>query len=163
MAEIATAVETAGYGRSTEKDLSVHLLQEVSTTPQAIGAAVSAITTALQVDAIWVFTQGGNTAQQVAHYRPAVPIVAFTPDERIYQRMSLFWGVTPLNFDAFEDDREFWEMVVPKALEKGIARPGDTIILTGGHPFAQHGPTNFLKIMRVQPTPGQSGTAAPTD
>ena len=26
---------------------------------------------------------------------------------------------------------------------------GDTVVVTGGHPFSQHGDTNFLKIMQV--------------
>ena len=117
--------------------------------PQAIGTAVSAITRALPVNAIWVFTQSGRTARQVSHYRPEVPIVALTPYDHVYRRLALHWGVQPLRCEYYEDDREFWQNIIPTVLQNGYSQSGDTVVITGGHPFSQHGPTNFLKIWQV--------------
>ncbi len=47
------------------------------------------------VSAIVVFTQSGRTARVMSKMRPAVPIIAFTPDAKTYQRMNLLWGVHP--------------------------------------------------------------------
>ncbi len=151
MAAIAATVETSGkLPPHTHTDSLDWVLHEVQTIPQAIGTAVSAITKALAVDAIWVFTQSGQTARQVSHYRPAVPIIALTPYEHVYRRLALLWGVQPLKSDYYEDDREFWQQIIPTVVQSGYARPGDTVVITGGHPFNQHGPTNFLKIMQIE-------------
>ncbi|NPV66046.1 MAG: pyruvate kinase [Anaerolineae bacterium] len=150
MAAIAAAVETSGtLPPHSHTDSTDWVLHEVQTIPQAIGTAVSAITKALAVNAIWVFTQSGRTARQVSHYRPAVPIIALTPYDHIYRRLALLWGVQPLKSDYYEDDLEFWQQIIPTVIQSGYARPGDTVVITGGHPFNQHGPTNFLKIMQI--------------
>lgn len=151
MSNIALSVENQGAmnGR-THSDSLDWVLHEVQTVPQAIGTAVSAITKALPVNAIWVFTQSGRTARQVAHYRPEVPVVALTPYDHIYRRLALLWGVQPLRAEYYEDDQEFWSQIIPTVIDRGLSKPGDTVVITGGHPFSQHGPTNFLKIMQVE-------------
>jgi len=150
MAAIAASVEASGnLARHTHSDTLDWVLHEVHTIPQAIGTAVSAITKTLAVSAIWVFTQSGRTARQVSHYRPAVPIIALTPYDHVYRRLALLWGVQPLKSAYYEDDREFWQQIIPTVVQGGYAKPGDTVVITGGHPFNQHGPTNFLKIMQV--------------
>ncbi len=159
MALIARAVEQSPQFRSDEESAAARLLMhEVQSVPEAIGAAVSAIANTLPVKAVWVFTQTGNTARMVAQYRPPVPILALTPYERICRRMALFWGVTPLKVHYFKDDREFWEQLMPFVVSQGYAQPGDTVVITGGHPFHRHGPTNFLKIQVVEAGPDAANT-----
>ncbi len=152
MANIARAVETrqTAGGSVTHTERLDWVLHEVQTMPQAIGTAVSAITKALHVNAIWVFTQSGQTARQVSHYRPGVPIVALTPYAHVYRRLMLFWGVQPILCEYFDDDHEFWQQIIPTVIRSGYGKPGDTVVITGGHPFNQHGPTNFLKIMQIE-------------
>ena len=50
-----------------------------SSSPDAIARAVATIAaTDREVDAIWVLTRSGSSARLVAHYRPKIPIIAFT-------------------------------------------------------------------------------------
>jgi pyruvate kinase len=149
MDDIARAVEMGGSGPACQHADSTDWLHQVQTVPQAIGAAVSATVKALPVNAIWVFTQSGNTARQVSHYRPGVPIVALTPYDHIYRRMSLYWGVRPLLSNYYEDDQEFWQEIIPTVVERGYAKPGDKVVITGGHPFNEHGETNFMKVLKI--------------
>lgn len=152
---IARAVENGGDGPAgSHADTLAWALHEVQTVPQAIGTAVNAIVKALPVDAIWVFTQSGSTARQVSHYRPEVPIIALTPYEEVYHRMALLWGVQPIKSYYFEDDQEFWQQIIPTVIRQGYGKPGETVVITGGHPFNQHGKTNFLKIVRVEEPAG---------
>src|SRR5690606_9687407 len=51
-------------------------------TAQQLGAKVIA-----------AFTHSGSTARRVSKYRPNVPILALTPDERVSLRLQLHWGV----------------------------------------------------------------------
>ncbi len=125
-------------------------LPAVSTSPEAIGAAVDAIVKTLpEVDAVWVLTQSGNSARLISLHRPEVPIVAFTPNQPVYRRMALLWGVTPVKTAMATAKQELEREVQALALAQGLAQPGDTVVITGSHPFHRAAPTNFLKIQRV--------------
>jgi pyruvate kinase len=117
--------------------------------PEAVGAAVSAIVRALPVRAICVLTKTGSTARAVARFRPAVPILAFTPFSDTFRALSLIWGVTPIktHFATVED--EYYRQVEYILKKRGYARDGETVVLTGGHPIVSGGPTNFIKILTL--------------
>ena len=78
MARIASQVEERELVGPAADSAS---LSGVSSMPQAIAAAVSALVTAIPTKAICVVTKTGNTARLVSHYRPTVPILGFTPLE----------------------------------------------------------------------------------
>ena len=99
-----------------------------------------------EIRAVWVFTQSGSTARLVARHRPRVPIIAFTPNEHCYRRLALLWGTTPILTPTASSFRELENRVFPSAEERGLARPGDTVVMTGSHPFDAGSPTNFLKV-----------------
>ncbi len=150
MARIAEEAEKADQ-RRVSADGGTWAFSEIDSMPQAIGAAVSAIVQALPVTAVWVFTRSGSTARLVAHFRPNVPILAFTPYDRVCRRLSLLWGVTPLA-TAYAHDEEGLNRQIRALVEHGgLAKDGDIVVLTGGHPISRGGPTNFLKIMQVTP------------
>jgi pyruvate kinase len=115
----------------------------------AISAAACAIVANLPVRAIVAFTMSGSTAELVAHLRPIVPILAFTPSEPVYRRLSLVWGVTPILSDYVDRLDDLGARVNQVLLARGFAQPGDTVVMTGGHPIAAHGETNFVKVLRV--------------
>ncbi len=120
------------------------------TPSEAIGAAVATIVRSLSgVSAIWVLTRSGLSARVIAHQRPGVPILAFTPDEAVYRRLALIWGVTPMRTSMHHHLAEIEATIVPDAIERGLACPGDTVVLTGSHPFDHSAPTNFLKIQTL--------------
>ena len=105
------------------------------------------------IDAVWVFTQSGNSARLISLHRPDVPIVGFTPNQHVYHRMALLWGVTPVKTAMATAKRELEHEVQALALAQGLAQPGDTVVITGSHPFHRAAPTNFLKIHRVGGSP----------
>ncbi|MHB1295531.1 MAG: pyruvate kinase [Anaerolineae bacterium] len=145
MCRIAEAIEGTLHKMRSDEALPWSFA-EVSATPQAIAAAVAAIVRTLPVRAVAVLTKSGNTARHVAHHRPNVPILAFTPSDDTYHRMSLFWGVTPIRTQFATDEAAYSGLLDSKLHELGYA-PGDMVVITGGHPIVESGPTNFLKIL----------------
>lgn len=117
--------------------------------PDAISAAAVAIVHTLKIKAIVAFTMSGSTARTVAELRPDAPIFAFTPDERVYNQINLVWGIEPVlcEFTSALDDLQ--AMVERIILERGLAIRGDKLVMTGGHPIAGHGATNFLKVFEI--------------
>jgi pyruvate kinase len=123
---------------------------EVSSVPEAIGAAAAAIVKALpDISAVWVYTQSGTTARLISEHRPGVPIVGFTPSERMFRRMALYSGVMPILTGPASNAAEFNEIVFPLMRDRGLVKDGDTVIITGSHPFNEVAPTNFVKIQKV--------------
>jgi len=126
------------------------LARDVDSTPEAIGAAVASIASQLDsVRSVWAFTQSGSTARILSKRRMQVPILAFTPNERVYRRMALLWGVVPFLTNPAQDREALEAGVLPMALASGLVKLGDTIVVTGSHPFGAQASTNFLKIQQL--------------
>jgi pyruvate kinase len=148
MARIAEAAEASG--RHGDQHAAERLTgAPLNSVANAISAAACAIVANLSVRAIVAFTMSGSTAELVAHLRPIVPILAFTPSEPVYRRLSLVWGVTPILSDYVDRLDDLGGRVSQVLLTRGFAQPGDTVVMTGGHPIAAHGETNFVKVLRV--------------
>jgi len=124
-------------------------LAGLSSMPEAIAAAVSALVKALPTRAICVVTKTGNTARLVSQQRPEVPILAFTPIDATYRRLSLMWGITPLRNAYAHTEEDYFRQIQTTLVSEGYANEGDRVVVTGGHPMVQGGPTNFVKIMTV--------------
>jgi pyruvate kinase len=66
--------------------------------------------------------------------RPSVPILAFTPVDETFQRLSLVWGVTPYHV-PWADTMEEMIMHVEDALRgSGLVQPGGQVVLVTGFP-----------------------------
>lgn len=147
MARIAETVEAQASG--PERAMPPYGYAEAGSMPEAIAAAASALVKALPVRAICVVTKTGNSARLVSHYRPNLPILAFTPQEGTYRRLSLIWGILPIQGSYAHDEQDYYDQVERAVLRLGLAAPGEQVVVTGGHPIAQGGPTNFIKVLTV--------------
>ncbi len=149
MTRIAEVTEASGRHGDHGPEIAWRF-HEQPTVAAAISSAVQAIVQALPVAAIVAFTMSGNTARLMARQRPRAPIFAFTPSEEVYRRLSLVWGVTPI-LSPYVDRLDDLGVAVQTALiSQGYARHGDQVVMTGGHPIAAHGQTNFVKVIRLE-------------
>ncbi len=114
----------------------------------AIAHAAGTISTTTNVEAIVAFTMSGYTARLVSKDRPPVPVFALTPSEDIARRVALYWGVTPIISPCFEHLNEL-DGFVRSVLPRYGYGTGTSVAVTGGHPLAHFGPTNFIKILTL--------------
>jgi pyruvate kinase len=149
MARIAEVAEASGR-HGDHMAASVWKIIRQPGVADAISAAACAIVNSLPTRAIVAFTQSGSTARLVSQLRPKAPILAFTPSEEVYQRLSLIWGVTPVRSAFVERLDDLAAHVSQALLEGGLAVPGDNVVITGGHPLAARGNTNFVKVLRIE-------------
>jgi len=95
------------------------------------------------------FTETGSSARLVARWRPAVPILAFTPNPRVRSQLALTWGVeTFLAPGVFHTD----DMVVQvdrALLDIGRATHGDRVVIIAGVPPGIPGTTNGMRVHRI--------------
>ena len=106
---------------------------------------------ALDVDAkaIVVCSVSGKTAMLVSRFRTPVNIVGMTTDPKIWRRLSMSWGVTPVLADEFPNMDVMFYFAKKKAQEVLGLDKGDNLIITGGPVSRGTGNTNTIKIESV--------------
>ena len=123
----------------------------------------AAVTTAynLDADAIIVLTTSGKTAFSIARLRPAVPIITITPSRKVYNQLSLNWGIIPFVIDMEED----FEVLIKEAMEtaknSGIVSDGDLVVIVAGMPVGIFGRTNSIRIETVGDVIGRGRGVVP--
>ena len=106
---------------------------------------------ALDVDAkaIVVCSVSGKTAMLVSRFRTPVNIVGMTTDPKIWRRLSMSWGVTPILADEYPNMEVMMYFAKMKAQEVLKLEEGSNVIITGGPVSRGGGNTNTIKIETV--------------
>jgi pyruvate kinase len=113
----------------------------------AIAQAIRAIDGALPLRCIAAFTHSGYTARLVAAERPRAPIVALTPDARVYRAMNLLRGVRPIcTGQAAATADELVQMTETLLRRHGLAAAGDKLLIVAGVPLGTGSRTNLVKL-----------------
>jgi pyruvate kinase len=100
----------------------------------------------LRMKLIAVFTHSGFTARLVSCYRPAAPIIAFSPEADTRRRMALIWGVMPRHIPDTRKIDGLAAITEKRLLEERLVRKGDVIGIVAGTPMGIRGTTNFMKF-----------------
>jgi pyruvate kinase len=104
----------------------------------AAGAAATACLVA--------FTATGVTARRLARERPLQPALALTPDIRVARRLALVWGLEPREAIDPTTVDEMTAEAVEIAVQLGLAKPGERILILAGVPFGAPGSANLLRF-----------------
>lgn len=116
--------------------------------------AISHATCAMAIDVdakgIVVCSVSGKTAGMVSRYRCPTDIVGMTTNERVWRRLSLSWGVTPVLADEYSSmDVMFYNGLANAKKYLGL-KEGDTVVLTGGPINGKRGNTNTIKVEVIE-------------
>jgi pyruvate kinase len=116
---------------------------------EAIALAACQAAEAIGAAAIVAATDSGSTARRVSRLRPRRPIVAVTHTPLTWRQLALTWGVRPVLVEPLVDIDALVARGVRAAVDLGVARSGDQVVVTAGMPTGRPGTTNFLKVVRV--------------
>jgi pyruvate kinase len=127
-------------------------MESISTLDDAAATTHAARTLAMDrnVAAVAVFTRSGRTAHLMSKVRPHVPILAFTPEGKTYQRLSILWGVLPQLIPMAESVEEMIEHVRKACKESELVRPGQQVVMIASHPVGAMGPPNFTLLLTIE-------------
>ena len=103
----------------------------------------------LDAAAIIAVTTSGYTAKMVSSYRPQTRIIGGTANLRVYYKLSLSWGVTPMMMAMKMESEPLWSAVLMKAEAMNYIKKDDLVVLTAGLPIGIPGTTNTLRIVKV--------------
>jgi len=110
----------------------------------------AAATTAHDLNAavIVAVTRSGSTARMIARYRPAVNIIAVTPNIKTYYQLAISWGVDPIQTDFIESTMAQFGDALKKLAEYSLVKDGDLVVITGSSQSAIH-TTNAIHIHTI--------------
>ena len=115
----------------------------------AVSHAARALSEEASVRAIVVLTRSGTSARLISKDRPLRPILAYTPSERIYRQLALWWGVWPHRLEMVGSTEALIETISRRLLEDHVVQAGEHVVIMGGLPIASQARTNFVKLHRV--------------
>ena len=114
-----------------------------------ISHAVCAMALDVNAKAIVVCSVSGKTAMLVSRFRTPINIIGMTTDRKIWRRLSMSWGVTPVMAEQFPSMDVMFFYAKKATVEVLGLQPGDNILLTGGAINGKSGNTDTIKIETI--------------
>jgi pyruvate kinase len=115
----------------------------------AIARAAVGIAHDLKAAAILSPTESGATALRVSHFRPSVPILAFSPHWHTVNKLGIVWGVDAIHYVSPKDSDALVERVTQLAKSHGYGVDHKPFVVTAGVPLGVQGSTNLVKVVRA--------------
>lgn len=112
--------------------------------------AVSHSTCAMAIDTdakgIVISSISGMTARMVSRFRCPVDIIGMTTSEKVWRKLNLSWGVTPVMSEEFNSMDVMFYHALRYAKEIFGLQEGDNVVLTGGQISGKSGNTNTIRL-----------------
>jgi pyruvate kinase len=102
----------------------------------------------LDLAAIAIFTESGNTVRLLSKYRPEAPIYALSPDPKVVHRLMLLWGTTPIQCARFKGTDKLVEMAEDILETRGYVKQRQVVGIVAGT-ATKTGATNFMRLHLV--------------
>ncbi|MBF5059339.1 pyruvate kinase [Candidatus Neptunochlamydia vexilliferae] len=142
---VLVAEKDFNYEEFFYRDVSRQTFNDISSS-----VALAAIKTAYSAHGkgLIALTTSGFTARLMARFRPEMPIIAVTPEEKIYHQLAFAWGTVPIHAKV-EDVKQGVQRASCYAMTHKLVRYGDLIVVTAGTPFGISGTTNFMLVDNI--------------
>jgi len=115
----------------------------------SMSRAAQALANDKNVAAVACFTTRGQTAWLMSKIRARVPVIAFTPNEDTYRRLTFLWGVRPQKVDFVNTIEEMLDHVEADLLRFQVVQSGDQVVLVCGFPVGALRPPNMALLYTI--------------
>jgi pyruvate kinase len=146
MDRIVREVESSEeYAESVEQRVPT---AEHASRTEALARSARYLARDIGASAVVAASESGYTARKTAKFRPGVPVVATTPNDRVRRQLALSWGVNAQFAEYTESVDSIIDHAVQAALSAGAAESGDTVVVLSGMMTELEGTntTNMLKV-----------------
>jgi pyruvate kinase len=117
--------ETEKHMRLTKKKRAADIRNERDARAEAaVGLSISS-----KASAMLVITKSGQTAREVARFRPSLPVLAFTESVTVQRELQLNFGVTPFVTKLKSDPEATVVVAVKMAVKAGFLKKGQKYVL----------------------------------
>lgn len=145
MAQIAEFTEQ----HTSYRDRFYKTAFQIQNNLDAISHATCAMAIDVDAKGIVVCSVSGKTAMMVSRFRCPVDIIGMTTDPKIWRKLALSWGVTPVLAPEFSSMDVMFYHGITYAKQLFALQSGDNVVLTGGPINGKTGNTNTIKVEQV--------------
>ncbi len=148
-------VEAVATARAIIREIELNQMEKADfswpegdpSVPEAIGLMTGQLAQGLKAKAIIAATRSGASALALAKHRPAVVILAASPNQSTRQALALVWGVRPIEIASFNSTDRLLSQINQVSKSNKLAQEGDKIVVVAGHPIGGSGQTNMIKVI----------------
>jgi pyruvate kinase len=115
----------------------------------AVSLAAMEIAELLGSKFVCVFTESGDSLKRISRLRSSVPVLTFTPNQDVANRLSLVWGSQTFLVPKVNHTDGMFDQVDTTVLEEGLCKQGDEVVVVAGTPPGVSGSTNTLRVHKV--------------
>ncbi|WP_425266815.1 pyruvate kinase [Ectopseudomonas oleovorans] len=126
--------------------LKVIAKQAEATASDAISCAIRHISSILPVAALVNYTESGASSLRTSRERPKAPILSLTPSLTTARRLIVAWASTRWLTNTCARSRKSPAPPWKSPQAQGLAKRGETVVITAGEPFGQPGSIKSLRI-----------------
>ena len=127
---------------------AVTRLRKSMTVPETICECMAHSAQDLDLAAIAIFTESGNTARLLSKYRPDAPIFALSPFENVVHRAMLLWGTYPIQCERFVGTDKLVNTAEDILESRGYVKARQVVGIVAGT-LTKTGATNFMRLHLV--------------
>jgi len=149
MSRTCTEAERCIDYKTTFSDIKMYSPAPLGTAEAMAAASVQTVLD-LNLDLVIVVTDTGSMARLVSKYRPPVPILACSMDEKIIKQLQCVRGVWGYRIDSYQGSDNVIQMVVRVAKENHMIKAGDKIVCIHGHKEDTPDESDVMKIIDVE-------------
>lgn len=122
---------------------------EINNNLDAVSHSTCSMAVDVKAKCIVVSSLSGRTARMVSRFRCPVDIIGMTTSEKVWRKLNLSWGVTPVLCEEFSSVEVMFYHALNQAKRVFALQSGDNVVLTGGQINGKTGNTNLIKVERV--------------
>ncbi|MCK5928426.1 MAG: pyruvate kinase, partial [Nocardioides sp.] len=148
MARIISATELHALESAHETGLDA-IDWDPHTKSGVIAKAAAEVAERVHAKYVVAFTQSGDSARRMSRLRGPVPLLAFTPEDKVRSQLSLSWGIETFKTTEVEHTDEMVRQVDEQLLQIGRVQEGDLVVIIAGAPPGIPGSTNALRIHKM--------------
>ena len=115
----------------------------------AMSHAICTMAIDVEAKGIVICSVSGKTAMMVSRFRCPVDILGMTTDPKVWRKLGLSWGVTPVLTEAFPSMDVMFYYAMNSARRYLPVKRGDNVVLTGGPINGKSGNTNTIKVEQI--------------
>ena len=143
MAEIAAEAERG-------VPLSLGLLTPVPRRAEAVMQSAVHLAQQVGAAALVVTTVSGGAARAASKYRPRLPVIALSEDQRVRRQLALEWGVVPGRLPPRPASaEELAALMLERARAVAGLESHDLVVIAHGPPGAGGGETNTVAVRAI--------------
>ncbi len=118
----------------------------IRVTSNAVAHAAVVASRLVEAPVIVAISDSGGAARLLSEYRSEALVIGMTRSQQVYGQLAAYWGVLPMIAPEADTEGALIIETLRILRERGIAKPGQMVIITMAIPFRSGRSTNTMQI-----------------